>query len=183
MWRGENTQRGRYREFMQCDFDTIGTHGIAADVETILVTHDLLRAIGFERFTIRVNNRLVLGGLLEVTGSWRLGHPRAASHRQALQDRAGARDRRDCALGRRDASTAGRIVEMVRLEGTNDEILRQLAGSLADSPRGRDGVERMTVLLAAVTAAGVLERARSLRRVDRSRPRLLYRHRVRNNAR
>ena len=44
MWRGENTQRGRYREFMQCDFDTIGTESFVSDVETVLVIHDLLRA-------------------------------------------------------------------------------------------------------------------------------------------
>ncbi|MGH7192604.1 MAG: ATP phosphoribosyltransferase regulatory subunit, partial [Candidatus Saccharimonadales bacterium] len=68
VWRGENTQRGRYREFMQCDFDTIGTRSPAADIETALVIHDLLRAIGFERFTLRVNNRLVLNGLLERLG-------------------------------------------------------------------------------------------------------------------
>src|SRR6187401_1587822 len=69
VWRGENTQRGRYREFMQCDFDTIGTRSVAADAETVLVAHDLLRGIGsaFGRdlgFTIRVNNRAVLNGLL-----------------------------------------------------------------------------------------------------------------------
>ena len=46
VWRGENTQRGRYREFMQCDFDTIGTESNAADVETLLVIHDLMAAIG-----------------------------------------------------------------------------------------------------------------------------------------
>src|SRR5271156_3640076 len=65
VWRGENTQRGRYREFMQCDFDTIGTLALAADVETALVIHDLFRALGIEDFTIHVNNRLVLTGLLE----------------------------------------------------------------------------------------------------------------------
>ena len=68
VWRGENTQRGRYREFMQCDFDTIGTLSPVADIETALVIHDLLRALGFERFTIHVNNRLVLNGLLEKLG-------------------------------------------------------------------------------------------------------------------
>ena len=50
VWRGENTQRGRYREFVQCDFDTIGSTSVAVDVETGLVIHELLRAIGFERF-------------------------------------------------------------------------------------------------------------------------------------
>ena len=65
VWRGENTQRGRYREFMQCDFDTIGTRSVAADIETVLVIHDLFRQLGFREFTIRVNNRMVLTGLLE----------------------------------------------------------------------------------------------------------------------
>src|SRR6185437_2149062 len=62
VWRGENTQRGRYREFMQCDFDTIGTHAITADIETALVINDLMSAIGFKEFTIRLNNRQVLNG-------------------------------------------------------------------------------------------------------------------------
>ncbi len=68
VWRGENTQRGRYREFMQCDFDTIGTESVVADVETILVIHDLLRAIGIERFTIRINDRKYLTSSLQAAG-------------------------------------------------------------------------------------------------------------------
>src|SRR5215217_1981730 len=68
VWRGENTAHGRYREFWQCDFDTIGTTANAADVEVVLVIHDLMRGLGLERFTIRVNNRLVLNGLLEKLG-------------------------------------------------------------------------------------------------------------------
>src|SRR5439155_11440775 len=68
VWRGENTQRGRYREFMQCDFDTIGTLSTVADIETALVIHDLFRAIGFDAFTIHVNNRMVLSGLLAQVG-------------------------------------------------------------------------------------------------------------------
>ncbi|NIO40472.1 MAG: histidine--tRNA ligase, partial [Burkholderiales bacterium] len=59
VWRGENPQAGRFREFMQCDFDTIGTTSLAADIETALVIHDLMRAIGFEQFTIRINHRKV----------------------------------------------------------------------------------------------------------------------------
>src|SRR5689334_869700 len=64
VWRGENTQRGRYREFVQCDFDTIGVESITADIEAVLVVHDLFRALGFEKFQIRVNNRKLLNGLL-----------------------------------------------------------------------------------------------------------------------
>src|SRR5258706_4203562 len=65
VWRGENTAHGRYREFWQCDFDVIGTTSNAGDIETALVIHDLFAALGFERFVIRINNRLVLNGFLE----------------------------------------------------------------------------------------------------------------------
>src|SRR5713226_4974193 len=68
VWRGENTGHGRYREFWQCDFDTIGTTANAADIEVALVINDLLTAVGFERFEIRINSRLVLNGFLEVHG-------------------------------------------------------------------------------------------------------------------
>src|SRR5215475_6154699 len=65
VWRGENTQKGRFREFWQCDFDTIGTTANAADIEVVLVIHDLFKALGIDRFTIHLNNRLILNGLLE----------------------------------------------------------------------------------------------------------------------
>ncbi len=64
VWRGERPQAGRYREFMQCDFDTIGTQNVMADIETVAVINHLLAAIGFDEFTIRINNRGVLTELL-----------------------------------------------------------------------------------------------------------------------
>lgn len=68
VWRGENTQSGRYREFMQCDFDTIGTESVVADVEIGLVIHRLLQTLNVGDFTIRINNREVLNGILEWFG-------------------------------------------------------------------------------------------------------------------
>jgi histidyl-tRNA synthetase len=65
VWRGENTQRGRYREFWQCDFDIIGTTSNAADIEVALVIHDLMKALGFDNFLIHVSNRLIFNGILE----------------------------------------------------------------------------------------------------------------------
>src|SRR5215510_8942036 len=68
VWRGERPGKGRYREFWQCDFDTIGTTSNAADIETALVIDDLFTAIGFDKFEVRINNRMVLNGLLELKG-------------------------------------------------------------------------------------------------------------------
>ena len=65
VWRGERPQAGRYREFIQCDFDTIGTTNVMADIETVSVINRLLQSIGFDAFTISVNNRGVLTQMLQ----------------------------------------------------------------------------------------------------------------------
>jgi len=155
VWRGENTQRGRYREFMQCDFDTIGTQSVAADAETVLVVHDLLRAIGFERFTIHVNDRLVLAGLLESIGL----EGRAGDVLRAIDKLAKVGPQRVAQEIEQTAGTsphqAARIVELVQLSGTTDQILRQLRPLVAASERGREGTDRLAELMAVVAAAGV----------------------------
>ena len=50
---------GRYREFAQCDFDTIGTESVLADIEAVAVINRLLATIGFDRFTISINSRVI----------------------------------------------------------------------------------------------------------------------------
>ena len=157
VWRGENTQRGRYREFMQCDFDTIGTRSIAADIETALVIHDLLRAIGFGTgdFTIRLNNRMVLTGLLE-----RLGlADRATAVLRAL-DKLGKIGpdavAKEMALAAGATSEqAGTILRLSEISGGNDEVLRQVESLVAGSETGQAGVAKLKEVLDGVAAAGV----------------------------
>ncbi len=69
VFRGERAQRGRYREFTQCDFDFIGSEGTYADAETIMVIHASLKKIGVEHFTISINNRKLMNGLCESIGA------------------------------------------------------------------------------------------------------------------
>jgi histidyl-tRNA synthetase len=155
VWRGENTQRGRFREFMQCDFDTIGTRSIAADIETTLVIHDLFRAIGFSEFTIRINNRMVLSGLLE-----RLGlADRATAILRAL-DKLGkigpaAVAEEMVAVAGATAEQAGQVLQLSEIAGGNDEMLRQIEPLVAGSEIGLSGVAKLKELLDAVTAVGV----------------------------
>jgi histidyl-tRNA synthetase len=155
VWRGENTQRGRYREFMQCDFDTIGTRSPTADAEAVLVVGDLLRAIGFERFTIRVNNRLVLNGLLESIGL----AERSTDVLRAL-DKLGkigpdAVAAEICASAQATTEQAQRVVALANLTGDNQKVLSQLRPLVAGSERGREGVDRLAELLSTVAAAGL----------------------------
>lgn len=65
VWRGENSQKGRYREFYQCDFDIIGTKSNLADLEVAQVIFSALTALGINDFTIRINNRMILNGLMK----------------------------------------------------------------------------------------------------------------------
>ncbi|MBL8825843.1 MAG: histidine--tRNA ligase [Planctomycetaceae bacterium] len=155
VWRGENTQRGRYREFMQCDFDTIGTLALSADIETTLVIHDLMRAIGFDDFTIRINNRMVLNGLLD-----RLGLADKATAVLRSLDKLGKIGPDKVIAELVEAAglaneQATQVVKLAALEGTNDDILRQLGPLVAGSPRGEEGVAKLAELVRTVNAVGV----------------------------
>ena len=155
VWRGENTQRGRYREFMQCDFDTIGTRSVAADIETALVIHDLMQAIGFSRFTVRLNNRTVLNGLLE-----RLDlRPRSTDILRALDKlpKIGATKVAEemIAVAGTTPEQAAEVLKLAELSGSNDAILTALEPLVAGSETGQEGVARLAEILSGVAAAGI----------------------------
>lgn len=157
VWRGERQQRGRYREFMQCDFDTIGVTNLSADIETALVINELLTAIGFDKFTIRINNRKVLNGLLAKVN---------------LSDQSVAVLR---AIDKLPKSTREKVIEemmatascareqcesvltMAELSGSNQEVLAQLRPLVAGNELGEKGVAELEELLTGALAAGVPE--------------------------
>ncbi|CAM2781437.1 histidine--tRNA ligase [Helicobacter burdigaliensis] len=68
VFRGERAQKGRYREFTQCDFDFIGTTSIGSDVEIVEVIYQTLKDLGLKDFTIHINNRKIFNGLCEYLG-------------------------------------------------------------------------------------------------------------------
>ncbi|REK07527.1 MAG: histidine--tRNA ligase [Planctomycetota bacterium] len=157
VWRGENTQRGRYREFMQCDFDTLGTLAITADVETVLVIHDLFEALRIPGFTIRVNNRQVLNGLLD---HFDLADKSVAILRALDKlDKIGA-DKVAAEMHQTAGATAdqaGRVLQLAELHGSNQEILAALDRLVAGNEKGQAGVAKLAEMLSAVVAAGVDE--------------------------
>lgn len=157
VWRGENTQRGRFREFVQCDFDTIGTTSLASDVETALVIHELFLALGFREFKIRMNNRQVLNGLLERLGVGergglvlraldKLGKAGPEAVHQEMQGPAGL-----------SAEQATRVLELATLAGGNEQVLSQLAPLVAGSAIGEAGLARLADVTRTLAAVGVPE--------------------------
>jgi histidyl-tRNA synthetase len=68
VWRADRPQRGRFREFYQCDVDAVGSTSPLVEAELCAAASEALVALGFDRFTIRLNHRRLLTGLLEACG-------------------------------------------------------------------------------------------------------------------
>ncbi len=155
VWRGEKPQVGRYREFAQCDFDTIGTTSISSDIETALVIHDLMRAIGFEKFTIRISNRKVLNGLLQ---KFDLGQYSNAVLRSIDKlPKIGRENVRQEIIQSTGAveEQVDRILELSEIRGTNQDILKQLDDVCGGNDLAQQGRQELAELISAVEAVGI----------------------------
>ena len=162
VWRGENTQSGRYREFMQCDFDTIGTTGVVSDIETALVINDILEKIdlrsdaSFTKFKVHLNSRKILNGLLEkldLLGSTvpvlraldKLGKIGPEKVIEEMMTTSGA-----------TREQAAAVLEMAAIEsGDNRVILAKLEKILAGNELGLEGVAGLTAVIDAIDAVGI----------------------------
>jgi histidyl-tRNA synthetase len=155
VWRGERPQKGRFREFVQCDFDTIGTDSPASDAETLLVIHELLVALGFERFGIRVNHRAVLNGLLENLGV----SDRSAGVLRALDKlaKAGrdavAKEMVDVAGLTSEAAEA--VLRFSERTGSPADVLSEVTAELDGVESARRGINTLRLLIDAAAASGV----------------------------
>lgn len=156
VWRGENTAAGRYREFWQCDFDTIGTTSNAADVEVALVINDLFEALELDRFEVRVNNRLILNGLLESLGVPDKTVPLLRSldklskigREKVIEEMV-----REAGVS---GDQAGRVLLLTETKGPNDEILNDLEKWFAGSnAKATEGIARLRELVTVAKVAGV----------------------------
>ncbi len=155
VWRGENTQAGRYREFVQCDFDTIGTESVVADIETAIVMIELMKEIGIERFQVRINNRQVLNGLLTKLSL----HEKSGAVLRALDklEKLGEQVVRDELQGAAGLSSAqtDEVLSMAKLKGSNTSVLTELGSSLKGIELGVQGVERLRTIVDALNSYGI----------------------------
>jgi histidyl-tRNA synthetase len=155
VWRGENTQRGRYREFMQCDFDIIGTDSVYADVEIALIINRLFESLGVQRFKIHLNNRKVLNGLLEAQGL--LAQSTAVLRALDKLAKIGADKVVEEMMTTAGASEvqARHVVSLAELQGSNAEILAAVSKLVGNSELGAVGVQALQTMVSALEQAGV----------------------------
>lgn len=157
VWRGENTQRGRYREFMQCDFDIVGTDAAQADADIVLLIRSALGALDIGAFTIRINHRGLMSRFL---GSLGVGDKTTFVLRTVDKlDKIGAEEVRallGAEIGERAAET---ILEYISTQGEFDSTLARLE-ELAGGP-GPDS-ERLRAIWEAARAVADAGKGRLL---------------------
>lgn len=155
VWRYERPQRGRFREFWQCDVDTVGTSEPSADAEILAVVSECLQAIGFSNYRILLNNRKTLSALARFSGA----SPDQAGHIYRSIDKLGKIGpdgvREELLSRGLSADAASRVLELVSLRGANMDVLDALEGYLGDDPEGLAGVREVRAVLDLLPCFGV----------------------------
>lgn len=163
VFRGERPAKGRFREFMQCDFDTVGAEGPVADAEIAQVIDSSLSAAGIPAFTITLNNRKILDGLLDTLGV----ADKTASVLRALDKLSKiGREKVEAELQRGEgaegerrplltADQAARVLDFVAEGQGGVAVLEGARAALGDNPRASEGIANLRTVFKLLDAAGV----------------------------
>lgn len=153
VWRADRPQRGRYREFCQCDIDVVGSNSLQCEAELVQVVEAAFKRLGL-RVELRVNNRKVLAALAERLGRPDLMIPITVAIDKL--DKIGEKGVRG-ELQQAGLNEAGidLVMRLVATSGSNAERLELLRQELASSAMGAAGIEELETLLALVDEARV----------------------------
>ncbi len=157
VWRADRPQKGRFREFWQCDADVVGTKSVLADAEGVAVYNAVLSGCGFTDYAVRVNHRAVLAALAPYAG---LPESEAVTLIRAIDklDKIGPDGvAAEMAKHGIPADAAAKVLELVGLTGPNDAVLREMTERLADIPAAKQGLEDLAHLFEYAAAMGVGE--------------------------
>ena len=154
--RAERQQKGRFREFYQCDIDAIGSTSPIIDAEFPAVINEIFEKFGFGEFTIRVNNRLVLNGFFEGIGLKDVSRDvlRTIDKMEKITRDELIQELKKIGL---DDTQVAKVLEFTDIAGSNDEIIERLKALGIDSEQLRDGIEKLEVLISALRTMNVPE--------------------------
>lgn len=154
VWRAERPQKGRYREFWQCDADCVGAPSMMADSEIIAMVNAVLTRLGFERFIIGINNRKILRGLLDYAGIGDEKSTDALICADKLDKIEMSGVLTEMAERGISGDSAKKFMDGLAFDGSVDEVLAHLEPVLSDGI-GREGREEMQRLFNYLGAMGV----------------------------
>ena len=153
VWRADRPQKGRYREFYQCDADVVGSDSLLNEVELMQIVDEVFSRFGI-RVQIKINNRKILSGIAEVIGA----ADKIVDITVAIDklDKIGI-DNVNAEL-REDGLTEEQIAKLqpiILLSGTNEEKLHTISEVLKDSETGLKGVEESRFILDTLNGLGL----------------------------
>lgn len=146
VWRADRPQKGRYREFYQCDIDVIGTNSLICEAEIITVIHEVFSAFKLEDFSIKINNRKILTGIVEVIGA----KGKESEFCVAIDklDKIGTEKVfEELSVKGFTKAQIEQVEPVLSLNDSNDKIVDQLSDFLSQSEIGTQGLKEIESIL------------------------------------
>lgn len=145
VWRADRPQRGRYREFYQCDADVVGSKSLLNEVELVNIYATVFTKLGID-VEIRINSRKILAALAEICG----GADKMVDITVAIDklDKIGIEKvKEELAQRGLEASQVAIIEQYLQIDGTTDQRLAQLKTLLGDNETGKTGIDEIEYIL------------------------------------
>ena len=145
VWRADRPQKGRYREFYQCDADVVGSDSLLNEVELMQIVDEVFQRFGV-RVIIKINNRKILSGIAEMIGA----ADKIVDITVAIDklDKIGLENvNQELANAGISPEAIDKLQPIISLQGTNDEKLNVIKNVLKDSQVGLKGVEEVAYIL------------------------------------
>ena len=159
VWRAERPQKGRYREFYQCDADVVGSSSMLADAEIIALIFTILRRLGFEHFAILINDRKILKGVGQYAGVPELRFPDLWRTIDKLDKIGEPAVRAELLTAGLEARSVDRVLGVLRPDGGTGDPgeagLEVLKRELGEYPLAVEGITELQELLQYLPALGV----------------------------
>ncbi len=158
VYRGEKAQRGRFREFYQCDIDVIGDGelNIINDAEIPSIMYTTIKELGLDNFTIRINNRKILNGIFE-----EIDAKESSVDIMRVIDKIDKIGEDNVKLELKNLQISdeniGKIIEFIRINGTTDEKLNALESLNISNQTYKEGVQELKEVIKYIRAFNVPE--------------------------
>jgi histidyl-tRNA synthetase len=154
VWRGERNQKGRFREFYQCDIDVIGSTNVLIDAEIPSVIFEVFKNLGFSNIMIRINNRKVLNGFLSFLGC-------SDNSKEILRivDKIDKQGKEKVAEDLENIGISGgsvtKILEFIEIKGSNEDVVDKLKSLGVSAPLFEEGLKELETVAKAIEKFGV----------------------------
>lgn len=145
VWRADRPQKGRYREFYQCDADVVGSDSLINEAEFVLIYHEALGRLGLKDFTVKINNRKILSGIAEIIGKAELiiDMTVAIDKLDKIGFEGVSRELIERGFTNSDIE---KLKPIINLRGSNQEKLDSLRSVLASSETGLMGISEIETI-------------------------------------